>query len=80
VGKARLWPARSGVYGTNDFQPAAFLPDGAAARVVLQTPQLSISGTGFPISQELFITNQHVIADPAASNLDSESEDRGVVR
>ncbi|HTJ98076.1 MAG TPA: trypsin-like peptidase domain-containing protein, partial [Bordetella sp.] len=78
------------VYGTNDFQPAAFLPDGAAARravgrVVLQTPQLSISGTGFLISPGLFITNQHVIADADAAAqttvvFDDELDERGEPR
>lgn len=78
------------VYGTNDFQPAAFLPDGAAARravarVVLQTPQLSISGTGFLISPGLFITNQHVIADADAAAqttvvFDDELDERGQPR
>jgi len=56
------------VHGTNDFQPAAFLPDGATARrpvarVLVQLPAESTSGTGFLISPDLFITNQHVIRD-----------------
>jgi len=51
---------------TNDFQPAVFLADGATARravarVLVQTPTESRSGSGFLISGDLFITNQHVI-------------------
>ncbi|MFC4273597.1 DNA/RNA non-specific endonuclease [Achromobacter aloeverae] len=78
------------VRGTNDFQPAAFLPEGAAARravarVVLQTPTASISGTGFLISPTLFITNQHVVADAHAAGLatlvfDDELDERGLPR
>lgn len=52
---------------SNDFQPAAFLADGAAvrravARVLVQTQSESTSGTGFLITPDLFITNQHVPA------------------
>jgi endonuclease G len=75
------------VRGTKDFQPAAFLPEGAAvrravARVVLQTPGLSMSGTGFLISPELFMTNQHVIGDATAAAqatvvFDDELDERG---
>ncbi|ANN78375.1 DNA/RNA non-specific endonuclease [Bordetella flabilis] len=75
------------VRGTNDFQPAAFLSEGAAsrravARVVLQTPRLSVSGTGFLISPELFMTNQHVIGDAVAAAqatvvFDDELDERG---
>jgi endonuclease G len=78
------------VRGTNDFQPAAFLPEGASARravarVVLQTSRLSISGTGFLISPELFMTNQHVIGDAAAAAqatvvFDDELDARGQPR
>lgn len=58
------------VHGTNDFQPAAFLSRGAIARravgrVSVQTAVESCTGTGFLISPELFITNQHVVKDAA---------------
>ena len=54
------------VQGINDFQPASFLVEGAEvrrsiARVLVQTPHESRSGSGFLISPDLFITNQHVI-------------------
>lgn len=78
------------VRGTNDFQPAAFLPQGAATRravgrVVLQTPSSTLSGTGFLISPTLFITNQHVIADAQAASqatvvFDDELDERGQPR
>jgi endonuclease G len=58
------------VSDTNDFQPAAFLTAGAAARrsvarVLVQATGESRSGSGFLISPDLFITNQHVINDGA---------------
>jgi len=78
------------VHGTNDFQPAAFLPQGAATRravgrVLLQTPSATISGTGFLISPTLFITNQHVITDAQAAAqatvvFDDELDERGQPR
>jgi len=54
------------VHDTNDFQPAAFLADGAivrraVARVLVQAPNESTSASGFLISPDLFITNQHVL-------------------
>ncbi|ALM84542.1 DNA/RNA non-specific endonuclease [Bordetella sp. N] len=78
------------VRGTNDFQPAAFLPQGATARravgrVLLQTPASSLSGTGFLISPTLFITNQHVLADAQAASqatviFDDELDEHGLPR
>lgn len=54
------------VLETNDFQPASFLTEGAncrraVARILVQTPTESRSGSGFLISPDLFITNQHVL-------------------
>ena len=65
---AKVAGVQEAIQGTNDFQPAAFLADGAAvrravARVLVQAPSESSSGTGFLISPDLFITNQHVIKD-----------------
>ena len=39
----------------------------AVARVEVQTPGATTSGTGFLISPDLFITNQHVINDAAGA-------------
>ena len=65
---AKAVGAAEAIQDTNDFQPAAFLSEGAAvrravARVLVQTPSESTSGTGFLISPDLFITNQHVVKD-----------------
>lgn len=70
------------IIDTNDFQPASFLPDGATARravarVLVQTATESRSGSGFLISPELFITNQHVVnnvADARSANLYFDDE------
>ena len=70
------------IQGTNDFQPAAFLADGASirravARVLVQTPRESTSGSGFLISPDLFITNQHVVRnedDAAHANVIFDDE------
>lgn len=56
------------VRGTKDFQPAAFLADGAkarraVARTVLESIEESRTATGFMISDRLFLTNQHVVKD-----------------
>jgi len=69
---ARSGGPQEAIHGTNDFQPAAFLPYGATsrravARVEVQTPGETTSGTGFLISPDLFITNQHVINDAAGA-------------
>lgn len=76
--------------GTNDFQQAAFLPDGARARraiarTVMDTVSESRTGTGFLISPSLFLTNQHVIRDRSDADLtqivfDYELDENGAVR
>ncbi|MFS8113428.1 DNA/RNA non-specific endonuclease [Rhizobium jaguaris] len=76
-------------YGTNDFQPAAFLPGGARARrsvamTSMDTPGESRTGTGFLISTKLFLTNQHVIKNAEEAALtqilfDYELDDRGEI-
>ncbi|MDH3767584.1 MAG: DNA/RNA non-specific endonuclease, partial [Gammaproteobacteria bacterium] len=53
---------------TNDFQPVSFLNEGATARraigkVEVVTDVSSDLGTGFLISPDLFLTNQHVVQD-----------------
>lgn len=76
--------------GTNDFQPAAFLPDGArarraVARTLLETPGESRTATGFMIGAGLFLTNQHVVqnATEAAQTqllFDDELDEGGELR
>jgi endonuclease G, mitochondrial len=76
--------------GTNDFQPAAFLAEGAwamrsVARVALNTRRESRTGTGFLISGDLFLTNQHVINDEGEAEFaeivfDDEFDEKGRVR
>lgn len=78
------------VRGTNDFQPAAFLSDGAkarraVARTVLDTREESRTATGFLISPRLFMTNQHVVRSVAEAALtqiifDDELDERGDLR
>lgn len=53
---------------TNDLQPIGFLTEGAVLRravgkVIVDTDRSHEEGSGFLISPELFITNQHVIRD-----------------
>jgi endonuclease G len=57
---------------TVDFQPVSFLPIGtrvqrAVGYVEVMAAGMSSSGTGFLISPELLITNQHVIPDASAA-------------
>lgn len=76
--------------GTIDYQPVAFLTRGAqvrraVARVALETNAESTTGTGFLISPELFITNQHVIRDEVAAAaariiFDYEADEGGLPR
>lgn len=76
--------------GTNDFQPASFLPDGATARravarTVLEKRDESRTATGFLISPSLFLTNQHVIKTAGEAALtqilfDDELNERGEIR
>lgn len=76
--------------GTNDFQPASFLPDGAiarraVARTILETQDESRTATGFLISSGLFLTNQHVIKTAGEAALtqvlfDDELDERGELR
>jgi endonuclease G, mitochondrial len=73
---------------TNDLLPISFMTEGAAVRravgrVVVDTDQEHIEGSGFLISPHLFLTNQHVITDEAAARrtiviFDDEADDRGV--
>lgn len=56
----------------NDLQPIAFMTEGAAvrraiAKVVVDTDTYHEEGSGFLVSPEVFITNQHVLRDIAAS-------------
>lgn len=76
--------------GTNDFQPAAFLADGAkakraVARTILEAAGESRTATGFLISSGLFLTNQHVIRNATEAALtqilfDDELDARGEIR
>jgi endonuclease G len=76
--------------GTNDFQPAAFLVDGALARrtvgrTILESREESRTATGFLISAGLFLTNQHVIRNATEAALtqilfDDELDERGEIR
>jgi endonuclease G, mitochondrial len=57
---------------TNDLQPIAFLLKGAiasraVAKVTVDTNSYHEEGSGFLISPDLFITNQHVVRDAAAA-------------
>ncbi|WP_105432935.1 DNA/RNA non-specific endonuclease [Neorhizobium sp. T6_25] len=73
--------------GTNDFQQAAFLTAGARAmkaiaRVALESRWESRTGTGFLVSPQLFLTNQHVINNEADAELtqiifDDELDENG---
>ncbi|MDA9545316.1 DNA/RNA non-specific endonuclease [Bradyrhizobium sp. CCBAU 45321] len=68
--KRRGGEARQG--DTLDWQAAWFLPEGAQVRravayVEVFDARSSTTGSGFMISPELFITNQHVIMDAAAA-------------
>jgi endonuclease G, mitochondrial len=66
-------PGREALVGpTNDLQAAWFLLRGVATRravafIEVTTPQSSERGTGFLVSPQLFLTNQHVIPDAAAA-------------
>jgi endonuclease G len=72
---------------TVDLQAASFLPEGAQARravayVEVSGPKSSTAGTGFLISPNLFITNQHVIEDADAARgaqivFDREADELG---
>lgn len=67
---SRVDGAAEAVYGSNDFQPVVFLPDGATVRravgrVQVQSAGVTTSGSGFLLSPDLFITNQHVVMNAA---------------
>lgn len=72
---------------TNDLQGAAFLSEGAERRravgfVEVNAPGQSTLGSGFLISPQLFITNQHVINDLQAAQcalvtFDREMDENG---
>lgn len=56
----------------NDLQPIAFMTEGAAvrraiAKVVVDSDTYHEEGSGFLVSPAVFITNQHVMRDIAAS-------------
>lgn len=56
----------------NDLQPVAFMTEGAAvrravAKVVVDADDYHAEGSGFLISPEVLITNQHVVRDAAAA-------------
>jgi endonuclease G len=81
-------PGREALVGpTNDLQAAWFLPEGAAVRravafVEVDTPHMSDRGTGFLISPQLFLTNQHVIPDVESARqtqitFDNERDETG---
>jgi endonuclease G len=67
--KAKSLKGAEAVQGpTVDFQPVSFLAQGnriqrAVAYVEVMTAGASCTGSGFLISPDLFITNQHVISD-----------------
>lgn len=75
------------IWGENDFQPAAFLTEGstvrrAVARVLVQSDSATKSGSGFLVSSELFLTNQHVLDDADAAQsaiviFDDELDENG---
>jgi endonuclease G, mitochondrial len=66
-------PGEEAIVGdTNDLQAAWFLPAGATAREAVAYVESNNAGvweagSGFMISPDLFITNQHVIRDEAAA-------------
>lgn len=72
---------------TVDFQPVSFLPIGARVQravgyVEVLAAGVSYSGTGFLISPDLLITNQHIIADASAARgaqvvFDRQADDSG---
>lgn len=76
--------------GTNDFQPASFLADGAKARravgrTILDTPGETRNATGFLIGGGLFLTNQHVVRNRGEAELtrivfDDEFDEDGKLR
>ncbi|WP_156862104.1 DNA/RNA non-specific endonuclease [Casimicrobium huifangae] len=78
------------VGSTIDYQPVSFLSEGATVRravayVEINTPVSHASGSGFLMGEDLFITNQHVIADAAAAHsavliFDREMDERGQPR
>ncbi len=66
---------------TVDFQPVNFLVEGARTRravgfVEVNTPRSSELGSGFLISPQLLITNQHVIGDANAARAATVTFDR----
>lgn len=80
--------ARESIQGdVVDFQPVAFLNEGAVVRraigkVEVNAPDVVDWGTGFLVSPELFLTNQHVVTNEAAAGhasvvFDYEVDDRG---
>ncbi len=81
---------KAGHAEANDFQPAAFLTEGAramkaVARVAVESALESQTGTGFLISPRLFLTNQHVIHDESVAYdtqiiFDDELDDTGKPR
>jgi endonuclease G len=57
---------------TNDLQPISFLTEGTTVRraigkVIVDTNAFHRDGSGFLISPQLFMTNQHVIPDETAA-------------
>lgn len=82
--------AAEAIVGTDDLQASWFLPAGAAIRravgyVEANNAGIWSVGSGFLISRDLFLTNQHVVADALAAaatqvTFDREAGDDGTMR
>jgi endonuclease G len=59
---------------TDDLQPVAFLSEGSGVRRAVGKVEVNLGssndvGTGFMVSPDLFLTNQHVVRDHAAARV-----------
>ncbi len=66
---------------TIDYLPTSFLAEGAALRravafIEVNTPREASLGTGFLVSSQLLLTNQHVVNDIAAARAATVTFDR----
>ncbi len=82
--------AAEAIIGTDDLQASWFLPAGAAVRravgyVEANNAGIWSVGSGFLVSRDLFLTNQHVVADALAAaatqvTFDREAGEDGTMR